>query len=112
MTPLLKAVDDYLSLRRQLGYKLRDPGTYLHDFVSFLGRQGASRITTELALHWAMQQRTPSPPTGRRVSAPCGSSLSTTAHQTPAPRSRRWDSSLTGIAASCRTSTASRRSGG
>jgi len=55
MTALLKAVDDYLGLRRRLGYKLRDPGTYLHDFVSFLERQGVSRITTDLALRWAMQ---------------------------------------------------------
>jgi integrase len=55
MTPLLKAVDEYLSLRRRLGYKLKDPGTYLHDFVSFLERQRASRITTDLALRWAMQ---------------------------------------------------------
>lgn len=55
MTPLLKAVDDYLSLRRRLGYKLRDPGTYLHAFVSFLEQQGASHITTDLALRWAMQ---------------------------------------------------------
>jgi len=55
MTPLLKAVADYLSLRRRLGYKLRDPATYLHDFVSFLEGQGASHITTDLALRWAMQ---------------------------------------------------------
>ena len=55
MTPLLKAVDEYLSLRRRLGYKLRDPGTYLYAFVSFLERQGASHITTDLALRWAMQ---------------------------------------------------------
>jgi integrase len=55
MTSLLKAVDDYLTLRRRLGYKLKDPGTYLHDFVSFLERQEVSRITTDLALRWAMQ---------------------------------------------------------
>jgi len=61
MTPLLKAVADYLSLRRRLGYKLRDPGTYLHDFVSFLERQGTSRITTDLALRWAMQPASAQP---------------------------------------------------
>jgi len=55
MTPLLKAVDDYLSLRRRLGYKLTDPGRYLHQFVSFLDQQGAPHITTDLALGWAMQ---------------------------------------------------------
>jgi len=55
MTSLVKAVDDYLRLRRALGFKLRDTGVALHDFVSFLKRQGASRITTELALEWATQ---------------------------------------------------------
>jgi len=55
MTPLLKAIEDYLSLRRRLGYKLKDPGTYLHDFVSFLERQGVDYVTTEMALRWAMQ---------------------------------------------------------
>ena len=55
MSPLLKAVKDYLSLRRRFGYKLKDSGTHLHDFVSFLERHGASLITTDLALRWAMQ---------------------------------------------------------
>lgn len=55
MNALMKAVDDYLSLRRRLGYKLKEPGAYLHDFVAFLGRHGASYITTDLALRWAMQ---------------------------------------------------------
>lgn len=55
MTTLGEAVDDYLRLRRALGFKLRDTEIALHDFVSFLDRQGASRITTELALQWATQ---------------------------------------------------------
>lgn len=55
MSPLLKAVEDYLSLRRRLGYRLKDPGTHLHDFVSFLARHRASHVTTDLALRWAMQ---------------------------------------------------------
>src|SRR6266540_6458254 len=55
MSLLLKAVENYLSLRRSLGYKLKHSGTQLHDFVSFLERHGASHITTDLALRWAMQ---------------------------------------------------------
>ena len=55
MTSLAKAVDDYLRLRRALGFKLRDTETALHDFVSFLKRRGAARITTELALQWATE---------------------------------------------------------
>ena len=61
MTALLKAVDDYLGLRRRLGYKLKDPGTHLHDFVAFLERQGTSHITTDLALRWAMQPASAQP---------------------------------------------------
>jgi integrase len=54
MSDLSKAVTDYLSLRRRLGYKLQDPGTWLPNFVSFFGKEGASHITTDLALRWAM----------------------------------------------------------
>src|SRR3989442_8842420 len=55
MSTLSTAVQDYLSLRRRLGFSLREEGTLLPDFVGFLERQGASRITTDLALRWAQQ---------------------------------------------------------
>ncbi len=55
MSTLSTAVQDYLSLRRGLGFKLFQEGILLPDFVSFLERQGASHITTELALQWALQ---------------------------------------------------------
>ena len=55
MSTLSKAVDDYLELRRKLGYKLHESGTLLKQFVSFLEAEGASHITTELALRWATQ---------------------------------------------------------
>jgi integrase len=54
MSILSTAAQDYLSLRRRLGFKLREEGTLLPDFISFLERQGASHITTELALRWAL----------------------------------------------------------
>jgi integrase len=38
-----------------LGFKLRDAGIGLLDFVSFLEQQGAASITTALALEWAQQ---------------------------------------------------------
>jgi hypothetical protein len=50
MSALINAVSDYLSLRRRFGYKLEDAERCLRDFVSFLEREGATRITTELAL--------------------------------------------------------------
>jgi integrase/recombinase XerD len=55
MNPLSMAVDDYLSLRRRLGYKMQESGSRLHSFVAFLQQRGASHITTDLALSWAMQ---------------------------------------------------------
>ena len=62
MSTLSTAVQDYLSLRRRLGFKLREEGTLLPDFVSFLERQGARHITTELALQWALQRPGTLPP--------------------------------------------------
>src|SRR4030066_1003446 len=55
MSSLRKAVEDYLILRRSLGFKLRDMATALRHFVSFMERERARTITTNLALPWAMQ---------------------------------------------------------
>ena len=55
MNRLRKAVHNYLAMRRALGFKLRDAGVGLSDFVVFLQRQRASSITIELALQWATQ---------------------------------------------------------
>jgi integrase len=55
MISLRKAVQDYLTMRRSLGFKLRDMGHNLRHFVSFMEQQRASIITTELALRWAQQ---------------------------------------------------------
>src|SRR3990170_6180054 len=55
MIPLRKAVEDYLILRRAMGFKLRDMAIALRHFVSFMEREGAGTITTNLALRWAMQ---------------------------------------------------------
>src|SRR5213075_2986245 len=53
MTNLAAAVQEYLALRRSLGYKLYLASLWLRDFASFLDTQGSSVITTELALKWA-----------------------------------------------------------
>ncbi|HEX8009524.1 MAG TPA: tyrosine-type recombinase/integrase [Casimicrobiaceae bacterium] len=55
MSTLREALGEYLALRRGLGFKLRLAGPRLLDFVAFLEREGASCITNELALRWAMQ---------------------------------------------------------
>jgi integrase len=57
MKMLGRGVQDYLSLRRGLGFKLRLVGPPLMDFVCFLEREGAAYITNELAVRWAMQPR-------------------------------------------------------
>ena len=55
MSTLRKAVREYLELRRSLGFKLREAGKGLTDFVTFLERHKASYITRDLALAWAQQ---------------------------------------------------------
>jgi integrase len=57
MTALRDALADYLTIRRALGYKLREHEWALASFVSFLEHAGASTITTELALRWACDTR-------------------------------------------------------
>jgi len=54
MSPLQVALDEYLAVRRALGYKLRLSGRLLQHFVDFADRQGATYITPELAAAWAM----------------------------------------------------------
>ncbi len=55
MSALAEAVNEYLQLRRALGYKLEREGRELPRFVEFLEQHGATVITTELALAWAIQ---------------------------------------------------------
>jgi integrase/recombinase XerD len=55
MSTLQHALDDYLALHRALGFKLEMHGWMLQRFVEFAEKQGASYITTELALQWATQ---------------------------------------------------------
>jgi integrase len=53
MSELREAAERYLRLRRDLGCELREAGRLLHDFVAFAQREGASHITTDLAVRWA-----------------------------------------------------------
>jgi integrase/recombinase XerD len=61
MSALRQSLDDYLALRRSVGYKLEDAARILASFVAFAERAGAGTITTELALSWATQPREASP---------------------------------------------------
>ena len=52
-TSLHAHVDDYLRLRRGLGFKLERAGQILPQLVSYLEAAGASTVTRELAISWA-----------------------------------------------------------
>ncbi len=53
MSEIRKAVDEYLSLRRSLGFKFLEHEYMLHDFVSYLEKRGLRYITIRAALDWA-----------------------------------------------------------
>lgn len=55
MNTLRQAVQDYLDLRRSLGFKLNEAGRALPNFVAFMERHHASYVTQALALAWARQ---------------------------------------------------------
>lgn len=57
MSELQTALNNYLTIRRQLGFKLRDEGRMLRQFIMFVEKHGASYITRDLALSWAMQPK-------------------------------------------------------
>lgn len=55
MKSLKMEADDYIKLRRTLGFKLTNTHYFLKDFTSFMECERAPYITTELALRWAKQ---------------------------------------------------------
>jgi integrase len=54
-------VENYLTMRRSLGFKLLNMGYNLHHFVSFMEQQRVSIITVDLALRWAQQPQNVQP---------------------------------------------------
>jgi len=57
MKTLRQAVRDYLSLRRSLGFKLKDHERVLQEFVSFLKKERSARVSIRLALQFATQHQ-------------------------------------------------------
>jgi integrase/recombinase XerD len=53
MKTIAAHVEDYLTLRRGLGFKLKVNGYLLRDFAKYCRRKNASRITTKMVLQWA-----------------------------------------------------------
>jgi site-specific recombinase XerD len=56
-------MDQYLALRRSLGFDLREAEAVLRRFVAFAEREGAAYITTGLVLRWMKQPSKAQPPT-------------------------------------------------
>jgi integrase/recombinase XerD len=54
MTTLRQAAEEYLSLRRALGFKLRDVGSMLLSFVAYCENEGDVAVTIDLANRWAL----------------------------------------------------------
>jgi len=53
MSSLRQATEDYLRIRRALGFKLEAAGRLLPQFLDYLESVGAETITTEHAVRWA-----------------------------------------------------------
>ena len=56
MKPLCQHVQDYLALRRRLGFKLRNTEHLLRQFARFAKENGTSRVTTRLVVRWATRR--------------------------------------------------------
>ena len=55
MNTLREAVQEYLDLRRGLGYKKHDAGLLLPKFVNFMEERRTEHISARLALEWAQR---------------------------------------------------------
>jgi len=53
MSTLTDALDDYLAMRRALGFRLAADVRYLTDLITFIEERGSDVLTVELALAWA-----------------------------------------------------------
>jgi len=61
MSDLSSHLEDYLAMRRALGFKLGKEGRLLRDYATFAEAAGASTVTTGLAVAWAILPRNASP---------------------------------------------------
>lgn len=68
-TSMSQHVEDYLRLRRALGFKLEREGQWLHQLATFLRATGEAKLTSAAALAWAGQ---PAPQLSNRPAARLG----------------------------------------
>lgn len=57
MSKLRRALNEYLTLRRALGFNLDVQGGLLHRFVDFADAEGVSFITRDVALRWSTEPK-------------------------------------------------------
>ena len=62
MTHLQKCLNDYLALRRALGFKLIREGMWLPDFIRSIRANKSPYVTVEDSLRWAKGKKIPPPP--------------------------------------------------
>src|SRR6266404_1624552 len=63
MKSLGNHLQDYLTLRRRLGFKLRNTEYLLRQFIRFAKKSRASHVTTRLVVRWATQRSQSEPVT-------------------------------------------------
>jgi integrase/recombinase XerD len=63
MSELREAMEEYVAIRRSLGFKLVGVANELRKFVTFAEGEGATHITVDLAVRWAKQSVNAQPST-------------------------------------------------
>jgi integrase len=63
MNTLREAVEQYVAMRRNLGFELREPALILRNFVTFAESENALHITVDLVLRWVKQPSKAQPAT-------------------------------------------------
>lgn len=61
MSHLSSHIEDYLAMRRALGFKLAKEGRLLRDFAAFAEAAGAGTVTADLAVAWSIMPQNASP---------------------------------------------------
>jgi integrase len=59
--PWREAVEEYIEMRRSLGFKLLEAKVGLINFASFLEQRGAAHISISLSMEWAQQDKSARP---------------------------------------------------
>ena len=72
MKTLRQALEDYLALRRAMGFKLSEAGTLLPQFVEGLAQRGATRSSPQQGRGMGDPTQHVQPADGRAACAACG----------------------------------------